>query len=68
MSLKKSLARLLFLGVLQCGALAGVTTPEEIEKLMNLMHRTKIEHVVKQDDPDRDKGVPGSDPQQLPVP
>jgi hypothetical protein len=55
MSLKKSLARLLFLGVLQCGALAGTTTPEEIEKILNLMHRTQIEHVVRKDDPDRDK-------------
>lgn len=56
MSVKKTLARVLFLAVLQCGALAGVTTPEEIDKILNLMHRTKIEHVVKQDDPDREDG------------
>ena len=51
MSLRKTLAKLLVFAVLQFGALAGVPmSPEEIEKLMNVMHRTKIEHVVKKDD------------------
>jgi hypothetical protein len=52
MSLRKTLARLLVFAVLEIGALAGVPmSPEEIEKLMNVMHRTKIEYVVKKDDP-----------------
>ena len=51
MSLRKTLAKLLVFAVLQFGALAGVPMPpEEIEKLMNVMHRTKIEFVVKKDD------------------
>jgi len=51
MSFKKALARILVLAVLQIGAIAGVAmTPEEIEKLMNVMHRTKIEFVVKKDE------------------
>jgi len=50
--MRKTLARILVFAVLQIGALAGVPmSPEEIEKLMNVMHRTKIEHVVKKDDP-----------------
>jgi len=52
MSLKRTLARLLVFGILQFGALAGVPMdPQKIEQLMNVMHRTRIEHVVKKDDP-----------------
>jgi hypothetical protein len=52
MSLKKSLGKMVIFAVLELGALAGVPmSPEEIEKLMNVMHRTKLEHVVKKDDP-----------------
>jgi hypothetical protein len=37
--------------MLQMGALAGVKmTPVEIEKVMNIMHRTKVVHILKQDD------------------
>lgn len=51
MSLRKLLGKVLILGVLELGALTGVMMPpEEIEKLMNVMHRTKVEHVVKKDD------------------
>ena len=51
MSFKKTLAKILVLAILNFGALAGVPmSPEEIEKLMNVMHRTKVEHVVKKDD------------------
>lgn len=51
MSLKRTLARLLVFAVLEVGALCGVPmSPEQIEKLMNVMHRTKVEHVVKKDD------------------
>lgn len=50
--MRKTLAKLLVFAILQFGALAGVPmSPEDIEKLMNVMHRTKIEHVVKKDDP-----------------
>lgn len=51
MSLRKILGKILLAGLLQLGALAGVkVTPEEIEKLMNIMHRTKVVHILKQDD------------------
>lgn len=49
MSLRKLLGRLLIFGVLELGALAGVTTPEEIEKITNLMHRTKVVQVVRKE-------------------
>ena len=49
---KKTLAKILLFAFLQVGALAGVPiSPEEIEKLMNVMNQTKIEYVVKKDDP-----------------
>ena len=52
MSIRKTLARLLVFAVLQFGALVGVPMdPEKIEQLMNVMHRTRIEHVIKKDDP-----------------
>jgi hypothetical protein len=52
MSFKKTLANVLLFGVLQLGALTGVQmTPEEIEKVMNVMHRTKVVQIVKKDDP-----------------
>jgi hypothetical protein len=49
-----TLAKALIFAVLQLGVLAGVPmTHEDVEKIMSVMHKTKIEHVVKQDDPDR---------------
>ena len=52
MSLRKTLGKLLIFAVLQVGALSGASmTQEDIEKLMNLMHRTKVVHVVKKEDP-----------------
>jgi len=52
MSVRTTLAKALLFGLLHVGLLAGVPmTPEEIEKVMNVMHRTKIVHVVKKDDP-----------------
>lgn len=49
---KKTLAKALLLGVLYLGAIAGVPIdPEKIEKIMNVMHQTRVEHVVKKDDP-----------------
>lgn len=60
MSIKKTLARVLVLAVLNFGAVAGVPIDiEEIEKLMNEMHQTRVELVVKQDDPP-DHGPGGS--------
>jgi len=51
MSARKLLGRILILVTLQFGALAGLKiTPEEIENLMNVMNRTRVVHVVKQDD------------------
>jgi hypothetical protein len=52
MSLGKTLGKVLILATLELGALVGVPMNiEEIEKLMNVMHQTKIEFVVKKDDP-----------------
>ena len=51
MSWKKILGRILLACMLQVGALSGVKmTPEDIEKVMNIMHRTKVVHILKQDD------------------
>lgn len=52
MLFRKTLAKALVFAILQFGALAGVPmNPQQIEELMNVMHRTKIEYVVKKDDP-----------------
>jgi len=51
MSLRRLLGKLLIFCVLEMGALAGAMRPEEIEKLMQNMHRTKVVHVVKMDEP-----------------
>ena len=52
MSFRKILAQILVAGILQFGAFSGIKMdPEEIRKLMDLMHRTKVEYVVKKDDP-----------------
>ena len=52
MRMKKIFARILVLAILQIGICAGAPmTPEEIEKLMNEMHRARVEYVVKRDDP-----------------
>jgi hypothetical protein len=54
--LGKLLGKVLIFAMLQFGVLAGARIPpEEIEKLMNVMHRTKVEYVVKKDDPLRDQ-------------
>jgi hypothetical protein len=46
------LAKVLVFSVLQFGALVGVPmSAEEIDNLMNAMHRIKAEYVVKKDDP-----------------
>jgi hypothetical protein len=47
-SLRKMLAKLLVLAVLEVGALGGVPmTPEKIQELMQMMNRARAEHVVK---------------------
>lgn len=52
MSIRKSLGRLLVFAILQIGVYSGVKVhPEEIEKLLNIMNRTRVVHVVKKDDP-----------------
>jgi len=49
-SLRQKLGRILLAALLQFGALAGAKmTPEEIEKVMNIHHRTKVVKIVKQD-------------------
>lgn len=42
------LGKLLIFSVLEIGALSGAhITPEQIEKIMQVMHSTKVEYVVK---------------------
>lgn len=51
MSLKKMLGRGLLFAMLQLGVYSGVKmTPEDIEKIMNVMHRTRVVHILKQED------------------
>ena len=48
MSLKKSLGKLLIFVALEIGVLAGVRmSPEQIERLMQVMTRTKIVYVIR---------------------
>ena len=48
MSLRKLLGKLFVLSVLNFGAVMGVPMSiEEIEKLMNIMHRTRVVQVLK---------------------
>lgn len=50
--LRKALAKALVLGILHFGAVFGVPMdPQKIARLMNVMHQTKAEFVVKKDDP-----------------
>jgi hypothetical protein len=50
-SIRKSLGKLLVFSVLQFGALVGVPmTSEDVEKIMQVMHRTKVVHVLKTED------------------
>ncbi len=52
MPFKKVLAKVFLFAILQAGALAGVPmSPEQIEKVMNAMHRTNIVQMVKKDEP-----------------
>jgi len=49
-SLRTVLGRVLLAAMLQFGALAGVKmTPEDIEKIMSVMHRTKVVQIVKKE-------------------
>jgi hypothetical protein len=51
-SLRKLLGSVLMAAALQIAVFSGVRMPpEEIEKLMNVMHRTQIVQVVKKDGP-----------------
>jgi hypothetical protein len=51
-SLKRWLGKILLLAVLEFGAVCGVPMdPEKIENIMNMMARTRVEYVVKKDDP-----------------
>ncbi|HET7704480.1 MAG TPA: hypothetical protein VFM36_00195 [Thermoanaerobaculia bacterium] len=53
MSIKKTLAQLLVFAILEVGALGGVPmNPEKIRRLMQVMHDTKAEYVVKNETDD----------------
>jgi hypothetical protein len=50
MSLRRLLGKLLIFSVLELGAYMGLRMPpEDIEKLMNAMHRTQVVHVVRKE-------------------
>jgi hypothetical protein len=52
-SIKKTLAQVLVFAILEVGALGGVPmNPEKIRKLMQVMHETKAEYVVKNENDD----------------
>ena len=49
--MRKRFARILFLAMLAIGSMAGAKiSQEEIEQLLNLMHRTEIVQVIKKDE------------------
>lgn len=51
MSFKKLLGNFFLFGFLQIAQLAGARiTPEEVEKLLNIMNRTQVVQIKKQDD------------------
>lgn len=53
MSLKKSLGKILLFVVLEAGAMLGMPLgPRQIEELMQVMHRTHHEHVLKKEEDD----------------
>ena len=55
MSWRKKLGKLMLLGMLEVGALAGAPIrPEEIEKLMNVMNQTRIVRVEKEREPEKE--------------
>jgi hypothetical protein len=48
--MRKLLGKLLLFGVLEMGALCGVPmSPDQIEKLMEVMTRVKVVHVIKKE-------------------
>ena len=50
-SIRKLLGRLLVSSMLQLGVMAGAPiTPEEVEKIMQVMHRTKVVQIVKNEE------------------
>ena len=50
MSIRKLLGKVFLSAVLEMGALTGSITPEEIEKIMQVAHATKVEFVVKNEE------------------
>jgi hypothetical protein len=49
-SLRKLLGKLLIFTVLEIGVYSGMkVSQEEIEKVMNVMHRTKVVQIVKKE-------------------
>ena len=51
MSLRKVLGKVLLCGMLQLGVYTGMKmTPEDIEMILNVMNRTRVVHILKQED------------------
>ena len=51
MSIRKVLGKLLVFSMLQLGVMAGAPiTPEEVEKIMQVMHRTKVVQILKNEE------------------
>lgn len=58
MSLKNTLARFVLCLVLEVGVVLGIPiNPKQIEELLQLMTRTRVEHVVRKQDEDPEKGL-----------
>jgi hypothetical protein len=58
MSLGKALGKLLLFSVLQVGAYMGVhMRPDDIEKLLEVMNRTRVVHIMKREGSDPPNGV-----------
>jgi hypothetical protein len=50
-SITKALGKVFFLGFLQIAVLMGARfTAEEIEKLLNVMNRTRVVHIMKKEE------------------
>ena len=50
--MRRLLAKLLFFSVLEIGALCGVPmSPQQIERLMEVMNRTEIVQIMEKEEP-----------------
>lgn len=61
MNLRKSLGKICLLSMLLIGSLGGARmTPDEIDKIMDVMHRTQVVRVQRADD-DKEPRLPAAE-------